>query len=249
MGNFDSSYLPCYDKTMSEDFPASINADVVASFMVRPEGEPQPKQSAVMTFEELNSQLTEAEKTLISQLSNLDPLAYGFKGEYLGLEDVPKDMVALEGQIITREGEQHTLRPQYLPGPVFDAWQNMATTYKAETGRYLVVESGYSSPAFQMITLVSWLKRHNNNLEETLQHVALPAYSQHCSASQTALDVLNQDGEPKGIDPEEFIHTPDYAWLKQHAAEYGFVESYPENNELGVRWEPWHWQYTGTPER
>ena len=32
-----------------------------------------------------------------------------------------------------------------------------------------------------------------------------------------------------------------YRWLRQHAGQFGFVESYPRDNKFGVIAEPWHW--------
>ena len=55
-----------------------------------------------------------------------------------------------------------------------------------------------------------------------------------------AMDILcNTNGD--------FKDTPQYAWLTKHAAEYGFIERYPEGKEdiAGVSAEPWHWRYVG----
>ena len=41
-----------------------------------------------------------------------------------------------------------------------------------------------------------------------------------------------------------FDSTPSFAWLKEHAYEYGFILSYPKGNGHFV-FEPWHWRYIG----
>lgn len=41
-----------------------------------------------------------------------------------------------------------------------------------------------------------------------------------------------------------FQNTAAYTWLKEHAHEYGFVLSYPENNTHYI-YEPWHWRFVG----
>ncbi|MEK7610406.1 MAG: D-alanyl-D-alanine carboxypeptidase family protein [Patescibacteria group bacterium] len=41
-----------------------------------------------------------------------------------------------------------------------------------------------------------------------------------------------------------FEKTPAYRWLVDHAHEYGFVLSYPENNKY-YQYEPWHWRFVG----
>ena len=42
-----------------------------------------------------------------------------------------------------------------------------------------------------------------------------------------------------------FEDTSAYAWLKDNAHRYGFVLSYPENNNY-YQFEPWHWRFVGT---
>ena len=38
-----------------------------------------------------------------------------------------------------------------------------------------------------------------------------------------------------------------YAWLAEHAWEYGFILRYPKNKEsiTGTGYEPWHYRYVG----
>ena len=44
-----------------------------------------------------------------------------------------------------------------------------------------------------------------------------------------------------------FESQPAYAWLKEHAQEYGFILRYPENKTdiTGIKYEPWHWRFVG----
>ena len=46
---------------------------------------------------------------------------------------------------------------------------------------------------------------------------------------------------------EGFENTPQYAWLQEHAHEYGFIQRYPANkaDETGISYEPWHYRYVG----
>jgi LAS superfamily LD-carboxypeptidase LdcB len=46
---------------------------------------------------------------------------------------------------------------------------------------------------------------------------------------------------------QSFAATPEGRWLTQHAAEFGFVLSYPEGKEdqTGYEYEPWHYRYIG----
>lgn len=46
---------------------------------------------------------------------------------------------------------------------------------------------------------------------------------------------------------DDFKYTQEYAWLCQHAAEYGFIQRYPEGKEniTDIIFEPWHYRYVG----
>lgn len=67
--------------------------------------------------------------------------------------------------------------------------------------------------------------------------VARPGFSEHSTG--LALDF-------NGV-REDFNETPEYEWLMQHAAEYGFVLRYPKEKEsiTKIRFEPWHFRYVG----
>ena len=47
----------------------------------------------------------------------------------------------------------------------------------------------------------------------------------------------------------DFTGTGDYAWLVEHAWEYGFIRRYPENKRdvTGIAYEAWHFRYVGVP--
>lgn len=60
-----------------------------------------------------------------------------------------------------------------------------------------------------------------------------------------AVDLVPQYSQTK--DAETIVQTPEYQWLSEHAAEYGFVLRYPEDKQeiTGVEFKPWHWRYVG----
>ncbi len=67
--------------------------------------------------------------------------------------------------------------------------------------------------------------------------VAPPGYSEHHTG--LALDFCSQS--------LEFANTQEYQWLLDNAANFGFIQSYPEFNttQKGCSYEPWHWLYIG----
>jgi D-alanyl-D-alanine carboxypeptidase len=46
---------------------------------------------------------------------------------------------------------------------------------------------------------------------------------------------------------QKFENTKEFAWLEDHAADYGFILRYPKGAEkiTDVEYEPWHWRYVG----
>lgn len=71
---------------------------------------------------------------------------------------------------------------------------------------------------------------------------APPGYSEHHTGYAVDLADVNQ---PDTDLDESFDGTPAFRWLSQNAAFYGFELSFPEGNEQGVSYEPWHWRFVG----
>lgn len=119
----------------------------------------------------------------------------------------------------------------------------------AEDGIGLTVCSGYRSVS-QQREIYDNKKQgyinlgYNEQASEvnTLQYVLPPGASEHHTGM--AVDFLT---EGRGLLDESFADTPAYKWLHEHAAEYGFIERYPEGKSefTGVLWEPWHYRYVG----
>ncbi len=65
-------------------------------------------------------------------------------------------------------------------------------------------------------------------------------YSEHQLG--TTIDLTTDD---VGDALDGFEKAKAYRWLKKHAYKYGFVLSYPPDNQYYV-FEPWHWRFVGT---
>lgn len=198
----------------------------------------------IMSFDDLYALLTKSEAVVIKKLLKLKPLDYGFKGEFLGISDVPNDLVRISDQKYVDIDEEKIIGTQFLPKSVFDAYTELNRAMKADIDEQVLVNSGYRSPSYQIVVFLEILKKNEYDVAETASRVALPGYSQHGYPQAQAMDVM-PTRIPKGYaeDLESFTHTPQYKWLKTNAARFGFVESYPKGNDLGVIYEPWHWQY------
>ena len=79
--------------------------------------------------------------------------------------------------------------------------------------------------------------KKKNGLDYALIYSAKPGHSEH----QLGLAVDFNTTQ------EKFKNSKEYAWLKDNAYKYGFVERYPENKVFitGYGYEPWHYRYLG----
>jgi LAS superfamily LD-carboxypeptidase LdcB len=199
----------------------------------------------------LLSNLDEYSRMLLQDINQLGPSEYGISTpSYEGLEPVP-DTIEVEFVSAVEKDEEGNFKKSYqrVPIHVHAAFEPMNEAFIAEyPERRLKIVSGYRSPAFQLYTFVRILVHINDfDIVKTFKRVMLPAYSQHCLAKHTALDVANVDGKPSEKDPSDFEGTVECIWLREHAAKFGFHESYTQDNEHGIMPEPWHWQYKGLP--
>lgn len=64
-------------------------------------------------------------------------------------------------------------------------------------------------------------------------------YSEHQLGTTVDFTTAASKGTLPGFDK-----TKAYAWLTEHAHEYGFILSYPKGNTYYM-YEPWHWRYVG----
>jgi LAS superfamily LD-carboxypeptidase LdcB len=74
--------------------------------------------------------------------------------------------------------------------------------------------------------------------------VAQPEHSEHQLG--TTFDM--KSGTTDETSYEKFVSSKEYAWMKENAYTYGFIQSYQEGTEkiTGYIPEPWHWRYVGT---
>ena len=126
---------------------------------------------------------------------------------------------------------------------IYPALQEMFDDARAE-GVYMVVRAGFRTQEVQQALMDERIRAfedegctHNNAVELAKEWVAVPGTSEH----QLGIAVdINQD-------PEKSTADEIYAWLSEHAWEYGFIYRYPpDKTEItGISNEPWHYRYVG----
>ncbi len=110
-----------------------------------------------------------------------------------------------------------------------------------EAGLQLYAQSGYRSYERQDAIFASNANQHGE--EEANTFSARPGESEH----QTGLtmDVTSPDAD-FGL-TVAFAETAEGKWVKEHAADFGFIIRYPEGKEdiTEYQYEPWHLRYVG----
>jgi len=114
---------------------------------------------------------------------------------------------------------------------VADAFITMAMAAR-EDDVHLLVHSAFRSVWYQRKIFTN-LMAEGRTWDDLVRYVAPPGYSEHMLG--IAVDLYPSNWR--------FASTPEYMWLKEHASEYNFIESYPEFSQEGFPWEAWHWKY------
>ena len=129
-------------------------------------------------------------------------------------------------------------RPQRLEQQAATAWFAMRDHAKSD-GITLQVVSAYRSAEYQAEVIQRALDK-GDRIEQILQRVAAPGFSEHQSGC--ALDLTTPGFEAVEV---EFDKSEAFAWLSMHAEQRRFRLSYPQENQYGVIYEPWHWYFYG----
>lgn len=133
-------------------------------------------------------------------------------------------------------GRDRYRRVLWLSRPATHAWRQLRDT-ALQDGVTLEAISGYRSHDYQLGIFRRKLAR-GQSIDEILAVNAAPGFSEHHGGH--ALDI----GTPGEAPAEEsFERTPAFAWLADHAGDFGFVMSYPRDNRHGIVYEPWHWRW------
>lgn len=204
--------------------------------------------SPALRIKDLKAGLDIRQRAVVDRILDLDPHDFGINIPLVGREGEANDLVVIKGQAYVEVGQTKTLKDVFVPRHVYEAYVRMNRSFEEQhPHRILLIESGYRSPAYQVMTFIYLCREvYQGDVGSALRRVSPPAYSQHTSATKTALDFFNVDGLPTESHPEDFEGTSEYVWLKENARTYGFFESWKKGNEYGMGAEPWHWQYLGS---
>ena len=156
-----------------------------------------------------------------------------FKGDILLVNDshrLPADYVP-EG-LVNLYQNRHSFRLAssdiYLTRETYEAAERMFHAAEEQNVNGFIITSGYRS----------YERQAEVYAESEPGKAQQPGASEHQTG--LAFDVTTETNSG-------FESTEQYAWLTQHAHEYGFIQRYPANksNVTGISYEPWHYRYVG----
>jgi D-alanyl-D-alanine carboxypeptidase len=153
---------------------------------------------------------------------------------HLAYEEVATD------QLVSLRSHAHILlRP--TAAEKFEAMVSAA----AQQGIYLVPISGFRTEADQQYLFFEIKAERGQDPMTRAEVSAPPGYSEHHTGY--AIDIGDAD-VPDADLTVAFEDTAAFTWLADNAPRYNFELSFPEDNDQGVQYEPWHWRFVGDPE-
>ena len=148
--------------------------------------------------------------------------------------------------------DQNRLPATYVPEGLVNLYQNRHSFRLASTEIYLTRETYEAAERMfhaaeeadvNGYIITSGYRSYERQGEVYAESEPGKAQTPGASEHQTGLafDVTTETAHG-------FESTPQYAWLSQHAHEYGFIQRYPANKAdiTGISYEPWHYRYVGT---
>ena len=248
---FGCATAPTVKRTLAEETQTVINADrlnqrelavlqrIVAKLMPLVNERRSQGTQVTITFDEIYRPLDSEETNFLKTLQSIKPETLGVKTPYRGFGSSSTRLTRLDQSYTDTKGVKVDIPPQYLPEKVNRNYETMMAAMQQEIGTRLYVVSGYRSGAYQLYLFLINLPNHDWSVRETSRFVAFPGYSEHGDASRQALDFTNHDNISDQL--EKFAESPEYRWLIERGACFGFALSYPLNSPTGITFEPWHW--------
>ena len=130
---------------------------------------------------------------------------------------------------VDRDGKEHRLEPTAA-----DSYLLMERA-ASEDGVPFYIVSAYRGFA-QQVEVCRRALENGRSLESTFSSIAPPGCSEHHTGRAVDLGTIGCSELS-----EVFEDTEAFRWLAKNASKYGFVLSYPKDNQWGFVYEPWHW--------
>jgi D-alanyl-D-alanine carboxypeptidase len=168
----------------------------------------------------------------LEKISTTDPelLQKYSKVYFLNEHYMPADLTRVDEKYAYDNGKDITINSKVWP------FLEELLEEAREDGLDLMVLSGYRSFEEQQTLKDTYTVQYGSGANT---FSADQGYSEHQLG--TTVDFTTPE---IGSNLDLFEQTNALAWLNKHAYKYGFVMSYPENNQY-YQYEPWHWRFVG----
>jgi len=127
-------------------------------------------------------------------------------------------------------------RPTKLHPQAHQAWQALKQAAMKD-GVILQMASAFRSMNYQAQLIQNKIKQ-GQDLSSILNTNTAPGHSEHHTGC--AIDITTDGVKPL---TDEFDQSNAFEWLTKHAIDFGYLMSYPKDNQQGIIYEPWHWCY------
>lgn len=211
----------------------------------------------LVKFDEVQNNVTDIQQGT-ADVPTVPVTESGYAYSYAGFNPteitIPEDnwnLVLVNRNYILKEGYTPKLEEAvkgsgvYLDYRVAPHYQKMYDAAKAD-GVTLTPNSGYRSYETQ-----------KNNFNNKINLYVSQGYDK-VTATQNAARVILPPGTSEhnaglamdiGWVTEDFENSAAFAWLSEHAQDYGFIMRYPKSEDkqliTEIIYEPWHWRYVG----
>ena len=222
-------------KFMKETYYLEKNLDAYLTYFHEHEGETIEGLDRTLTLTDVVAIVNvHADKEWYTDYTNADiskdTSLLANKFHYLGEEYEPDDLVEVSNWYAY--GDKPMLRKV-----AYDEFIGLYNAAK-EDGQDVIINSSYRDYQYQYDLYNRYISWYGQ--KKTDEMAARPGFSEH----QTGLTV---DVTTYGANENTFQDTEEFAWLQNHAHEYGFILRYPEGKEYltGYEYESWHYRYVG----
>lgn len=218
--------------TAQLDSSVGILADRIASLDSRTDN----LANSLQRIDAIESQLGGITGTVstLEKLTRLDPelLQKYSKVFFLNENYTPSRVSEIPVKYLSDENRVHQIHSEVLP------FLSEMIEEAKDDGIELRIASGYRSFDEQHNIKTAYTITYGAGTANTFS--ADQGYSEHQLGTAVDFSTPELNGSLSG-----FGNTDAYQWLLENAKDYGFVLSYPEENEYYL-FEPWHWRFVGT---
>jgi len=125
-----------------------------------------------------------------------------------------------------------------------DSFEAMVTDAE-RAGVFLLPISGFRTITDQQYLFFEIKAERGQSVSTRAEVSAPPGYSEHHTGYAIDIGDANRPDTDLSV---AFEDTEAFQWLEDNAPRYSFELSFPEGNDQGVQYEPWHWRFVGDPE-